>query len=122
MQRYLRLSEAKLTLDKGQQIEQLLSPYRAGDEQAIRYATIRRDKDKIVATVFEVIQPIQASLTDVSRFMSVKSTPPDEFYFDTLEEACFFLEYRNGASWGKFMHQGMLSEEYRDFRAGKLSP
>jgi hypothetical protein len=121
MQRYLRLSEAKQALDRGQQIEQFLGPFRFENDMAIRYTTIHREKNKVVATIFEVLQPAQESLFEVTTFLPARNRPADEFHFDTLEEACSFLEYRNGASWGKFVHQGMINEEYKDYRSGKAS-
>jgi hypothetical protein len=121
MPHYLRLSEAKSALERGQQIEQFLGSFQAEGQMAVRYTVISREKTKVVATIYEVWQPLNSLSFDIVNFPPVKNRPPDEFHFDTLEEACSFLEYRNGASWGKFVNQGAISDEYRAFRTGKLT-
>ena len=120
VRRYLTLSEAKLALDRGKQIEQFLGGYLAGGEPAIRYAVIRPDGDRIVANVFECLETPHPSFYDVVEFQNVEpDTDPEDFYFDSLVEAIDFLEYRNGATKDRFVNQGMICEEYKDYRLAK---
>ena len=94
----------------------------AGGDPAIRYAVIRSDDERIVATIYECFEPTSPDFYDVVEFQDIDpDTDPEDFYFDSLEVAISFLEYRNGASAAKFVNQGIVCEEYRDYRKAKNS-
>jgi hypothetical protein len=120
VRRYLTPSEAKLALDRGKQIEQFLGGYLAEGEPAIRYVVVRSDGERIVGTVYECLEPLNDNFYDVVEFHNVEpDTDPEDFCFDTLEEAFSFLKYRNGVTENGFVNQGMICEEYKDFRLAK---
>jgi hypothetical protein len=122
MRRYLTLSEAKSALNRGKQIEQFLGGYLADGEAAIRYAVIRQEDERIVATIYECLEPPHPDFYDVVEFRDVEpDTDAEDFYFDTLEEAISFLKYRSGASADRYVNQGLVCEEYRDYRKAKNS-
>jgi len=122
VRRYLRFSEAQFALNRGKQIEQFLGGYLADGEPAIRYAVVRPDDERIVATVYECFETPHPDFYDVEEFRNVEpDSDPEDFYFDSLEEAVSFLTYRNGASADKFVNEGLVDEEYRDYRKAKNS-
>ena len=120
MRRFLTLSEAESALNRGKQIEQFLGGYLAYGDPAIRYAVIRIDKDKFTATVYERFEPSQAGFYDVGEFASVlPDDDPEDHVFDSLDQAISFLMSEYGASQEKFLNQGVVDAEYRDYREGR---
>jgi hypothetical protein len=117
VRRYLTISEAKSALARGKQIEQFLGSFYDGQDRAIRHAVIRPEGDRIIANVYECYEPTRADFFNVGEFQNVD---PDEntedFIFGSFEEAVSFLEYRNGLSSERFVNQGLVEEEYKDFR------
>ncbi len=92
----------------------------AHGDPAIRYAIIRREDEKIVVTVYESLEPLHPNFYDVVEFSNVEpDTDPEDQYFDTLEDAISFLIYDRGAAVDKFVNQGMVCDEYKDYRHDK---
>jgi hypothetical protein len=122
MRRYLTRSECEAALNRGRQIEQFLGGYLEGCDPAIRYAVVRRENERLVATVYEHYEPSDANFFDVGEFRSVQpDSDPEDHYFDSLDEAISFLTYDRGASPDKFVNQGMVDEEYKDYAKAKNS-
>jgi len=122
MRRYLTLSEAQLALDRGKQIEQFLGGHLVDGDPAIRYAVIRPDDNRIAATIYECFESPHPDFYDVGEFRGVyPDTDPEDLYFDSLEETVSFLKERNGVSTDRFVNQGLVCEEYRDYRKAKNS-
>ena len=122
MRRYLTLSETRLALDRGKQIEQFLGGYLADGDPAIRYGVIRSDDERIVATIYECLEPSHPDFYDVGEFRNVEpDTDPEDFYFDSLEEAILFLKEKCGVSADRFVNQGLVDEEYKNYRKAKNS-
>jgi len=122
MRRYLTLSEAQVALNRGKQIEQFLGGYLADGDPAIRYAVVRSDDEKIIATIYERFETPHPDFYDVGEFRDVDpDTDPEDFYFDSLEEAILFLKEKCSASANRFVNQGLVDEEYRDYRKTKNS-
>jgi hypothetical protein len=120
MRHYLTLPEVEVALNRGKQIEQFLGGYLAHGDPAIRYAIIRREDEKIVVTVYESLEPLHPNFYDVVEFSNVEpDTDPEDQYFDTLEDAISFLIYDRGAAVDKFVNQGMVCDEYKDYRHDK---
>jgi len=120
MRRYLTLSEAKLALNRGKNIEQFLGGYLVGTTLAIRYVVIRSDGERLIANVFECFEPEHSGFYDVGEFQNVEpDIDPEDFAFDSLEEAISFLKFRNGIDANKFVNQGLVCEEYKDYQLAK---
>jgi hypothetical protein len=120
MRRYLTVPEAQSALNRGKQIEQFLGGYLADGDPAIRYAVVRQEDKKVIATVYECYETPHSNSYDVGEFRSVEpDSDPEDFYFNSLEEAISFLKYRNGASEDTFVNQGLVDEEYKDYKLSK---
>jgi hypothetical protein len=120
MRRYLTFSEAQSALNRGKQIEQFLGGYLAYGDPAIRYAVVRQKDERVIATVYERFETPHPNFYDVGEFENVEpDSDPEDFYFNSLEEAIAFLKYRNGASGDTFVNQGLVDEEYKDYKLSK---
>jgi hypothetical protein len=122
MGRYLTMSDAQSALNRGKQIEQFLGGYSAGGDPAIQYVVFRIEDEKTVVTIYECFETSHANFYDVGEFQTVDpDNDPEDHYFNSLEEAVSFLEERHGGVIDRFVNQGLVDEEYKDYRKAKNS-
>jgi hypothetical protein len=89
-------------------------------EPAIRYAVIRRKDERIILAIYASFETPHENFYDVGEFRSVlPDDDPEEIYFGTPEEAISFLVSRKGGSAERFVNQGLIDEEYKDYRIAK---
>ncbi len=119
-ERYLSQFDVHQKLKNGRTIEQWLSVRDDGDDRVIKRISIHRERHgEYAATLFETYDQGNQSFIDVYEFQSIE---PDEPYglmkaFDDWESALAYVTTELGANPDRFVSEGMIQDEYKDFIA-----
>lgn len=119
MPRHLTVTDVKAALRRGSPVEQLLGTRLDEDDRVLSWIEIDVNRQgRYVVSEFQVFDDEIAEFSDVHEF---EPFDPDHPYgtsreFDAADDA---LEYAIslGASLNKFVNEGLIDEEYRDFRS-----
>ncbi|MBB4931193.1 hypothetical protein F4561_002013 [Lipingzhangella halophila] len=121
--RYLTPSFAIGALHRGQEIEQFLGGFDRGEQHIIRWAALGRGKDRITLYLSEAVDAGTDSFLDVSEFPPLD--PDDESWGKVIGtaaspgEALALAEHHLGASRDRWVNQGVICSEYKDYRAAR---
>ncbi|MGI5171028.1 hypothetical protein ACQEU3_42425 [Spirillospora sp. CA-253888] len=119
--RHLTPAFAQGALRRGKQIEQFLGGFDHGEERVIRWAALSPGRQGVTLYLSEVIDIGGAAFRDVSEFPPLD--PGEETWGKVIgtavgpAEALDLAEREVGAAQDRWVNQGVVGNEYADYRA-----
>ncbi|WP_395005389.1 hypothetical protein [Undibacterium sp.] len=118
--RYLTLSEANATLNRGKSIECFIGACEKDGTPGVRWISISDRNKGICVAVFESADIGNESFLDVYAFGPLDSElefgdPAKEVCFDEFTEAMSEIEAMFPSSSLKLVNEGMIQDEYLEF-------
>lgn len=124
--RHLTRSFAVGALRRGQQIEQFLGGFEHDGRQALRWVALGPGREGITIYLSEVEDVGTATYSAIDDFPPID--PDDETWGKvigtkpTAEEVLDLAESELGALPGRWVNQGVVSSEYRDYKTAQDGP
>lgn len=118
---YLRNEQLRANLNLGKAVEQWLGYYEIDGEIILRWLRVYSEKGEYNVLYIECYDQGSVDNLNIYYFTVVD---PDEPYglidtFNTPDEAIEFSLNKYNASINKFVNNGMIQEEYRNYLSGK---
>jgi hypothetical protein len=122
MTRYLIPAFIRSALNRGCTVEQFLGGFMDGEEPALRWIELRSEVDGeldggVELWVYEVYDQGSEALLDLYDFTPLDGDAGEEpaARADTLDEALALAEARFGAATDRWVHPGVIQDEYGDW-------
>ncbi len=116
--RYLSESEILGAIRRGRSVGVFLG---AGDAAVptIRYLTLRGTEQQVTAKLWEVEDPRNPNFFDVSSLYPPNGDdePEQVFSFTSVQQALSEIDTHFPGASGRFVNQGVIDDEYRDYLA-----
>lgn len=120
--RYLQIDQLRTNLSLCKTVEQWLGVFHHEDYAVIKLISIEYEKDDTyVVNYFEIFDEGSEHFMDVYEFSAVDPDNADRISktFRTYEEALEFSIEKYGCRIDKFVNQGVVQSEYRDYLESK---
>ena len=127
MTRYLAPPFIQGSISRGRSVEQFLGGYMDGDEPALRWVEIRPEPNGVALLLHQVYDEGDEDFLDVYDFTDLDGEsdegdgPAAEHHLPTLEDALSLAGELYGADPGRFVNEGMIQDEYRDYLQRRTS-
>ena len=116
MRRYLTQAEIHAALNLGKDVEQFLGSVDVEGGPAIRYLVLCRQKERVTVNVYERFLPADSKFLDVVEFEPVDpEEDSSDHEFEKFDDAIAFAVNECGAQTDRFVNQGMVQEELKDY-------
>ncbi len=122
MSRYLTEYFLQSAIARGREVGQFLGGFSHEGQPAIRYLVMRADEDGIVLSLYESYDPQDEEWLDVTSFEELdgveQGEAAEEHHCASVAEALALAEATYGARADRWVNEGILDDEYRDYLRG----
>lgn len=115
--RYLSSYDLKVALNIGKGVEQFIGPMKREGISLLRYLWLVPEDSDYELWVVDCEDVGSEDYVDISSFPTFDEDPPTHS-FQTLDEALSFSQKTYGALPGKWVNQGVVQDEYLDYKRG----
>ena len=118
--RYLTLSEAESTLNRGNSIECFLGYCERDTQPGINWLSISSSDEKIYLKIYETADLGNKNFLDLYGFGPLNpelelDEPDEEKVFDSFNSVIAEIEVMFPTSSARFVNQGVIQDEYSEF-------